>query len=134
MQPFRLFAKPLSVLVLAGFIPLSIHAPMVRAELVGTDMMLEQAGQSARQHIDATLKRQDLRSALQDRGVKMDEVQARVAALTDQEATQLAQQIDQAPAGGDGLGVIVFLFLLLLFTDILCLTHVFPFTSKRSCR
>lgn len=134
MQPFRLFAKPLSVLVLASFIPLSIHAPMVRAELVGTDTLLEQTSQSARQQIDAALQRQDLRSALQDRGVKMEEVQARVAALTDQEATQLAQQIDQAPAGGDGLGIIVFLFLFLLFTDILCLTHVFPFTNKRNCR
>jgi hypothetical protein len=54
-----------------------------------------------------------------------------VAALTDAEAAQLADQIDQAPAGAsDILGVLVFIFVLLLVTDILGLTKVFPFTRS----
>ncbi|MGE5338534.1 MAG: PA2779 family protein, partial [Gemmatimonadota bacterium] len=47
---------------------------------------------------------------------------------TDDEAQQLAQRLDQLPAGGDAIGVIVFIFVLLLITDILGLTKVFPFT------
>jgi hypothetical protein len=68
---------------------------------------------------------------LQVRGVSIDAARERVAALTDAEAAQLAAQIDQAPAGADGvLGTIVFIFVLLLITDILGLTKVFPFTRS----
>ncbi len=86
---------------------------------------------TARAHIDATLARADLQIALQERGVDIDQVRARVAAMTDSEAQQLAAQIDQAPAGAsDILGTLVFIFVLLLVTDILGLTKVFPFTRS----
>jgi hypothetical protein len=52
-----------------------------------------------------------------------------VASLDDAQATQLAQVIDDAPAGATAvIGVLVFIFVLLLVTDILGLTKVFPFT------
>jgi len=136
MQPFRVFAKPLSLLILSGFLPMSLNIPLAHAELIGTDIALsQQTSQLARQHIDATLQREDLRLALQDRGVNLNDIEARVAALTDAEAIQMAAQIDQAPAGGEGVvGAILLVFLLLLLTDILCLTHVYPFVTKRNCR
>jgi len=60
-------------------------------------------------------------------------VSARVAALSDDEAARLASRIDQLPAGGDGVGAVVgallLVFIILLFTDILGFTHVFPFTK-----
>ena len=62
------------------------------------------------------------------------EVKARVAALSDAEAAQLAGKIDSLPAGGDGVGgvlwLIVVVFLVLLITDILGFTKVFPFTRS----
>jgi hypothetical protein len=64
------------------------------------------------------------------RGVNPDEVKARVAALTDEEVSQMAQQIESAPAGAGIVGAIVFVFLVLLVTDILGLTKVFPFTRS----
>lgn len=79
----------------------------------------------------ATLDRADVQAALQQRGVSVDQARARVAALTDAEAATVAAQIDQAPAGADGvLGTIVFIFLVLLVTDILGFTKVFPFTRS----
>jgi hypothetical protein len=63
-------------------------------------------------------------------GVDKSEAQARVAALTDAEAASMANQIDSMPAGGDILGVLLFVFVLLLVTDILGLTKVFPFTRS----
>jgi hypothetical protein len=64
--------------------------------------------------------------------VDPSDVQARVAALSDDQARDLAARIDQLPAGGDGvgdvLGVFVLIFVILLITDILGLTKVFPFT------
>ncbi|HET8695824.1 MAG TPA: PA2779 family protein [Aquabacterium sp.] len=86
---------------------------------------------TARAQIEATLARADLQAALHERGVDIAQVRTRVAAMTDQEAQQLAAQIDQAPAGAaDILGTLVFIFVLLLVTDILGLTKVFPFTRS----
>jgi hypothetical protein len=63
-------------------------------------------------------------------------VQARVDSLTDQEVHSLAGKLDELPAGGDGLGTVLgialIVFLVLLFTDIMGWTSVFPFTKKGS--
>ncbi len=86
------------------------------------------AAQPGRALLEQTLARADVVAALQSRGVSVDAARDRVAALTDAEAAQVAAQIDQAPAGGDVLGVIVTIFVVLLITDILGWTKVFPFT------
>ena len=50
--------------------------------------------------------------------------------MTDAEAAQLVSNIDALPAGGVGiLGAIVLVFLVLLVTDILGYTKMFPFTK-----
>ena len=55
-----------------------------------------------------------------------------MAALTDAETATLAGQIENLPAGGDSIvGALVFIFLVLLVTDILGLTKVYPFTRSR---
>jgi hypothetical protein len=61
--------------------------------------------------------------------VNPGEIKTRVGALTDAEAAELAGRIDELPAGGVGiLGAILIVFLVLLLTDILGYTKVFPFT------
>ncbi len=85
----------------------------------------------ARQIVNDTLSRTDVVAALKAQGVDPVAAQARVAALTDDQALALAHQIETAPAGADGvLGTIVFLFVLLLVTDILGFTKIFPFTRS----
>jgi hypothetical protein len=75
------------------------------------------------------LARDDVRTALVANGVDPASVEARVAALTDAEARQLADQLDRLPAGGDSvIGVLFLIFVILLITDILGLTKIFPFT------
>lgn len=86
------------------------------------------AAQPGRALLEQTLARADVVAALQSRGVSVDAARDRVAALTDAEAAQVAAQIDQAPAGGDVLGVLVTIFVVLLITDLLGFTKVFPFT------
>ena len=84
-----------------------------------------------RDQIYAALDRADVAAALQERGVDLEQARARVAALTDDEVAQVAHTIETAPAGAsDILGVLVFIFVLLLVTDILGLTKVFPFTRS----
>ena len=69
-------------------------------------------------------------------GVDPEEAQARVASLSDREIGQIAGQIDRLPAGQGVLvaliGAALFVFLVLLITDLLGLTHVFPFVRHPS--
>ena len=85
-----------------------------------------------KERIIGFLDRGDVRAQLESMGVNPADAKARVASLTDDEATQLAAKIDNLPAGGDGFGALIgallIVFIVLLITDILGLTHVFPFT------
>ena len=73
-------------------------------------------------------------AAMERQGVDPELAIERVAALTDEEAGQLAEKINSAPAGGI-IGALLLVFFVLLVTDILGLTKVFPFTrSTRSAR
>jgi hypothetical protein len=78
----------------------------------------------------ATLDRADLAERLRERGVSADELRLRIAALTDAEAAELMARIDKAPAGADILGLVFTVFIVLLVTDILGFTKVFPFTRS----
>ncbi|MFG6487427.1 PA2779 family protein [Roseateles sp. BYS78W] len=100
--------------------------------LISTEQAAAAAPRSeAHARLQAALDRADLAAMLQARGVSTDEMRARVDALTDAEAQQMAAQIDQAPAGAaDVVGVLFTIFIVLLVTDILGLTKVFPFTRS----
>ena len=71
-----------------------------------------------------------MRQQLQAQGVSADDAIARVQAMSDAEVAQLADRVDRAPAGGDVIGVLFTVFLILLVTDILGFTKVFPFTRS----
>ena len=116
----------LTAMVFVGFTQ-SVQAAIVSTEQVVTAAAAEQN----RAKVAAAFERADVQAELQKMGVSTDEARARVAAMSDAEAASVANKIDSLPAGGDGIvGAIVFLFVLLLVTDILGLTKVFPFTRS----
>jgi len=119
----RLFKRLLSSLLivcLAG-LGLPVHAGMLPTG----------AANPERARVLTVLERSDVQAQLQANGVNPADVKARVAAMTDDEVAQLAGQIDSLPAGGtDVLGVILIVFLVLLITDILGFTKIFPFTKS----
>lgn len=104
----------------------------VSTGIIGTEAVAaSQATLAQREHLKSLLARDEVRAALTQRGVDIGQVQARVDALTDDEAARIAAQIDQMPAGAsDILGVLFTVFIILLVTDILGLTKVFPFTRS----
>ena len=111
-----------------------------QAGLVGTAQVAEVQGMvsvdvaaaAQRAQVLSYLDRPEVVAGLAERGASADEARSRVAALTDAEVVQLAHTLDTAPAGADGgiVGAIVFIFVLLLVTDVLGLTKVFPFTRS----
>src|SRR5438552_3968216 len=113
--------------VIASLLVMCISAPLPsQAAMLATDAALAAA---QRDQVSRVLERADVQARLAALGVDAEAVKARVAALTDEEAARLAAKIDSLPAGGDGLiGAIVLIFIVLLITDILGLTKIFPFT------
>lgn len=107
--------------------PLRANAGIVPTEAL---VAAEAAGEGARAHVNAFFARDDVRQALTSQGVDSDAALARVAAMSDLEVAQLAGRIDQAPAGGEVLGLLFTVFIVLLVTDILGVTKVFPFTRS----
>jgi len=106
--------------------PMMAQAGMVSS----TDVLASQTSSDARSRVNAVLARDDVRAGLAERGLSVEQAQARVQAMSDDEVASLAGRIDQAPAGGDILGVAFTIFIILLITDILGLTKVFPFTRS----
>jgi hypothetical protein len=106
-----------------------------QAALIGTEQVAAAnatgvAG-DAQAQLARVLERDDVVAALSQRGVSVEQARARVAALSDAEAAHVLAQVDAAPAGGnDVLGTLVFIFVLLLITDILGFTKIFPFTRS----
>ena len=121
--------KLISTLLIVSLAGLGLPLP-AQAGMLGADAALA-SGDRAR--LSALVDRADVRAQLQAYGVQPAEVKARIAALSDDEAAQLAGQIDSLPAGADASGIlwaIIFVFLVLLLTDILGLTKIFPFTRS----
>jgi hypothetical protein len=97
------------------------------AGIVATDQV---AAGSERDRVTSFLERAEVQAQMQALGVNPQAAAARVNALSDDEIAGLADRIDQLPAGGsDVLTVLVAVFLILLITDLLGLTHIFPFTK-----
>ena len=119
----RRFIASLLILSLAS---LGVAAP-AQAAMVATDAAVVGA---ERGRISSLLDRADVRAQLQAYGVDAADVKMRVAAMTDEEAAQLAAQLDSLPTGGSIVGAIVLVFLVLLITDILGFTKIFPFTRS----
>lgn len=122
----RWTSRVMIVLMTCMAMPLTANAAMVETDVVVDHALADQG----RARIMALMNREDVRAQLEIRGVTTEQAQARVDALTDEEAMQIAGKMDQLPAGGDIIGTVVFIFLVLLVTDILGYTKIFPFTRS----
>jgi hypothetical protein len=133
MDIFRRLSKPVSHLVILGFLALSLHFPTAHAGMIGTEGVVNAAqAHQDRERLREIFNREDVKAQLIARGVDPAQVQARVDSLTDQEVQSLHGKLDQVPAGGDSfLGALVFIFIVLLITDILGFTNIFPFVKHQ---
>ena len=105
------------------------------AALIPTEAIIPSAEAiKARENIKNFLTRQDAKNLLISKGVSPEEAKARIDSLTDAEATMVSKHIENMPAGGDAVAIVVgtvlLVFIILLITDLLGFTHVFPFVKK----
>ena len=110
----------LSAAMLSVSFPAVTSAAMVdSAQLLG----MEQAG--SQQTLDAFLARDQVREQLLALGVRPQMVQQRLQGLTDEEARQLAQQIEELPAGAGLIEVVGIVFVVLIVLELVGVTDVF---------
>ena len=128
--------KAIALLVIVSFSTFSIISTPVHAKMINTSKTFQQSQNDlTSKSINTFLDRSEVQKYLVAWGVSPEEAKARVDSLTDEEIENIASRIDRLPAGGDGLGAIVgaalLIFIILLITDILGFTDVFPFVKSR---
>jgi hypothetical protein len=136
MKRIYRIARPVSLVLAVYVFMMSGPHQAALAALVGTETVMDAARvQNARERVRSLMAREDIQTALVDQGIDPQEARARAEALSDAEAVRLADTVESLPAGGvSALGIVVgtllIVFIILLITDILGYTNVFPFTKK----
>ena len=130
----RFVSKSISLLLIICIFVTNLTISYAQAAMVGTETVVSSLrAENSRVRLNALLNRQEVVEAFAKQGIDLQQARKRVANLTDAEISRINQQLDQLPAGGDGIGAVVgamvLIFLVLLVTDLVGLTHVFPFVN-----
>ena len=128
----RLFAYFMAVVMVATSLPINLAG----AAMVRTDQVVEESALADdRARVMRFMTREDVRRQMIDLGIDPDEARRRAAGLSDQKIQEIAGSLDEQPAGqgvaGAVVGAILVVFLVLLITDLLGLTNVFPFVKSQ---
>ncbi len=128
----RVVAVAMAMLMAMTSMPIGI----ANAEMVTTDTVIQNYNSTEdRTQVMDFMLREDVQEQMTLLGVDPEEAAHRVAGLSDEEIQQIAGRLDELPAGegvGAIVGVILIIFLVLLVTDLLGYTDVFPFVEKKA--
>lgn len=109
-----------------GTLSLLLTQTLAHGDVIGTEHMLDVLERRATiEQIDTVLARAEIRSELERLGVDPAETQARVAALSDAELVELAENLEQLPAGGSLVGTIGIVFIVLLILEFVGVIDIF---------
>ncbi|TAL17009.1 hypothetical protein EPN96_07480 [bacterium] len=129
MSKSRTSLKSISLAVLLAYLFIFLPSSPAMAAWVGTGEALG----SPKARLVSFVERDDVQKQITSLGVDPEEALRRVNGMTDAEAKTALEKIGSLPAGGDGVGTLIgaclFIFIVLLITDIIGLTHVFSFVN-----
>ena len=125
----------ISKLILSFILSMTLFAQTSWAQMASTEALFKQSMTiSSQDKVIAFTAREDVAKILEQMDVDPKMIEDRIASLTDEEALKIVTEIETLPAGssaaGSLIGAAVFVFVLLLITDILGLTKVFSFTRS----
>jgi hypothetical protein len=135
MKEMRRAIKPISIFLIISLVCISMPYGYASAAIIETEIAKDSIeGKQARNYILIVLAREEVQAVLTAQGINFQEAKRRLDSLTDAEVIRFAKEIKQLPAGGGAFGTIVgaalIVFLVLLITDIMGFTDVFPFVKK----
>lgn len=119
--------KTLTYVLAATFLFSGIFSSSLQAKMLSTEQVQQQYDKAQLLDVLASAEVQEKLLAL---GVDADQVKERVNNLSAAEVEQLNANLADMPAGADGLGLIVFIFVVFVITDMIGATDVFPFVNK----
>lgn len=119
-----------SRIVLVCFLLVSFQHAALAGIVSTADIVDRQAVQLEKQRLAELLSQQQVQSQLVAMGVNPDDAQQRLQNMTNEEVQAFAAQMDELPAGSGVLELAVFVFLVLLVTDLMGYTDIFPFVKK----
>lgn len=118
-------AKFVIIPLLITFFIVSALTPAVQAKVIDTQTLIAAQSNSSKAQLQGLLSREDVRDKLIELGVNPDDAGNRIAALTDQEISQLQLNINDLPAGSSALAVVGAVFLVLLILELVGVTNIF---------
>lgn len=121
----RLLTKYSIFLLIGIFVITSAVIPAVEAKMIDTTAYLNQEAAAARGELASFMAREDVKDRLAALGVNPADAANRIAALTDQEVSQLQNRIDELPAGSGVLVVLGVVLVVLIVLDLVGVTNVF---------
>ena len=96
------------------------------AGMIGTEYLVESdAREASLQRLDILLAKQEVSEQLQSFGVDPAQVAERLAGMTNAELLQIEGTLNTQTAGGDALGIIGAVFLVLLILELVGVTDIF---------
>jgi hypothetical protein len=115
----------LVVVLIASLLSASLQSAAY-AGVITTQQYLTAVDRGATlQRIDAVLAREEVRNQLEQHGVDPATLDGRLAALTDQELSLLASDLENMPAGGDLLAVLGIVAIVLLVLELVGVIDIF---------
>jgi septal ring factor EnvC (AmiA/AmiB activator) len=111
-----------------SFLLLIASFSQAQAAIIANNQLIQQTQQANdRTILLQTLQRADVQQQLLAMGVTTADIESRVSHMTGAEVAQLNQQINELPAGGDILGLLLLIFIIFVITDVIGATDIFPF-------
>ncbi|MBT8135097.1 MAG: PA2779 family protein, partial [Gammaproteobacteria bacterium] len=118
--------KVLSALLTVTLISMTFNSS--QAAMIANDVVISQSQHhSARAELMQAVQREDVRQQLLNMGVDPAAVESRINLMTHEEIAQLNQQVEDLPAGGSVLGVLLIIFIVFVITDVIGGTVIFAF-------
>ena len=118
------FRRACVALVSVALVSMGAQLPAA-ASVVGTSEAMAASQGDARTVVDAALARADVQAKLAEMGVDSGAIEGRLAALSPDEMRTLADQIRNAPAGGDFLAVVGIVFVVLIILELVGVIDIF---------
>jgi len=101
-------SAPISILMIIFIVNLITPIQPALAALIDTDTYLEnQQIDNAREKVSAFLSKEKVIQVMTQQGINPEEVRSRLANLSDQEVMKISDQIENLPAGGNALGFVI---------------------------
>ena len=115
MRSIRKHTQTIGLFMAVMMLLISTPYQSASAALIDTETVLDESrSQEARDYIKQLLAREDVRSALIAQGIDPQEAEARIASLTYSEIIELADQIENLPAGQGALGLVIAILVIIV--------------------